>query len=118
MKQETELVMSPSGIGTGNARSALNWALTLLTIPGAALVMLFAMDQVMGTAGCTDESCLDTGPGDFWFGVLCYGAPIVALATIGLSFFTAKKKFGIAVPLIGLALLGAQAAVLSITFGH
>ncbi len=119
MKHETELARSPIGNDVGNARSSgLNWALALLTIPGAALVMLFAVGQVMGTTGCTDELCRHTGPGEFWFGVLSYGAPVVALVTIGLSFFTAKKRFGLAVPLIGLALLGAEIAVLSMTFGH
>ncbi|MBJ7338131.1 hypothetical protein [Mycolicibacterium sp.] len=117
MKQDTD-VMSNDELRAGGTRPGLNWALAALTIPGAALVMLFAVGQVMGTTGCTDELCRRTGPGEFWFGVLCYGAPIVALATLGLSFFTAKKRWGIAVPLIGLALLVGAGVVLSMTFSR
>ncbi len=119
MMPDTELVRGAGEIGGVSRRSGLNWLLALLTIPGAALVMLYAVGQVMGsTTGCTDEACQQSGPGELWFGVLTYGAPIVALVTIGISFLTAKRTYGIVVPLAGLALLLLEVAVLTRTFGH
>jgi hypothetical protein len=48
--------------------------------------------------------------------VLFYGAPIVALVAIVASIFTAKRRWGIVVPLCALALLIADVVVLAITF--
>ncbi|TPG32873.1 hypothetical protein EAH80_18070 [Mycobacterium hodleri] len=111
-------MLSPNVVDVKYSPAGVSWALALLTIPGAALVMLFAAGQEMGNAGCTDEVCRHAGPDGFWFTLLSYGAPIVAVVTLALSYFTAKKRCGIAVPLIGLALLGAEAVVLSTAFGR
>ena len=110
--------MSPNAVDVEYSPAGISWALALLTIPGAAIVMLFAAGQEMGIAGCTDELCRRAGPDEFWSTVLSYGAPIVAVVTLGLSFFTAKKRWGIAVPLIGLTLLGAEAVGLATAFGR
>ena len=116
---ETKLVPGAGEIGVASRRSGLNWVLALLTIPGAALVMLYSVGQVMGSStGCTDEACQQSDPGEFWFGVLTYGAPIVALVTVGLSFLTAKRTYGIVVPLAGLTLLLLEVALLAKAFGH
>jgi hypothetical protein len=50
------------------------------------------------------------------FGVLFYGAPVVAVLTIAISLHTATRKRGILVPLCGWALLAADLAVLAISF--
>ncbi|MBW0018472.1 MAG: hypothetical protein JO236_13130 [Mycobacterium sp.] len=101
--------------GGGPGRSTINWVLALLTVPGAAIVMLFALGAVMSTDGCSGHQCPNLGFGGIDFGVLFYGAPVVALAVIAVSFFTAKRPRGIAVPLVGLALLVADVAMLALT---
>jgi hypothetical protein len=106
---------APSNADKRSRRTWVNWALALLTVPGAALVMLFSVGAVMGTAGCSDHGCR-AGPGDFWFRVLFYGAAVVAALTIAISFYTATRKRGILVPLCGWALLAADAAILAISF--
>ena len=97
-------------------RTWLNWALALLTVPGAALVMLLWFGAVMGSAGCSDVPCRHQGPGEFFFRVLVYGAPVVAVLTVGASFFTATRQRGILVPVFGWALLAADVLVLPISF--
>ena len=83
----------------------VNWGLALTTVPAAAIVMLFALGAVMSTDACTDGQCPGLGRGGIGFGVAFYGAPAVALAVLVISFFTAKRRGGIAVPLCGWALL-------------
>jgi hypothetical protein len=47
--------------------------------------------------------------------VLFYGAPVVALLAIVISFFTARRRWGIVVPLCGWALLIADIVILAVT---
>jgi hypothetical protein len=94
----------------------VNWVLALLTAPGAALVVIFALGAVMSVAACSTVECPDLGPSGFLFTVLYYGAPVVAGVTIFVSFFTANRRRGIIVPLCGWGLLVADVAVLAITF--
>ncbi|WP_156686442.1 hypothetical protein [Mycobacterium sp. Marseille-P9652] len=88
----------------------VNWGLALATVPAAAIVMLFALGAVMSTDGCSDRNCPNLGSGGIDFGVAFYGAPIVAAVVLLVSFFTAKRRSGIVVPLIGWALLVADVA--------
>jgi hypothetical protein len=91
----------------------VNWGLALATVPAAAIVMLFALGAVMSTDGCTDRSCPNLGRGGIDFGVAFYGAPVVAFVVLLVSFFTAKRRGGIAVPLVGWALLVADVALMA-----
>jgi hypothetical protein len=75
-------------------RLAANWVLAILTIPAAVLVFLYGTAAVMSLAGCTDQACAHKGPGEFWFGILCYGTPVVPVVTIAVSFFTARLRRG------------------------
>lgn len=103
---------------TGSERRVhvwVNWVLALLTVPAAAVVLIFALGAVMSTAGCSAGQCPNLGPGGISFGVLFYGAPIVAALTIVISIFTARRRWGIAVPLCALALLAADIAVVAAT---
>ena len=93
----------------------VNWVLALLTIPAAAVVLVFALGAVMSTAGCNDKQCPNLGPSGIGFGVLFYGAPVVALAAIVITFFTARRRWGVAVPLTALALLIADIAIVATT---
>jgi hypothetical protein len=93
----------------------VNWVLALLTVPAAGMVLLFALGGVMKTAGCSDQPCRQ-GPDDFWFGILLYGAPVVAVLAIAISFYTARRKRGIWVPVCGLAFLVADVTVLAVSF--
>jgi hypothetical protein len=93
--------------------SWINWGLAFATVPGAAIVMLFALGAVMSPAGCTNRPCPNLGHGGIDFGVAFYGGPAVAFLVIGISFFTAKHPGGLAVPLCGFALLLADVAVIA-----
>lgn len=104
---------SPDGAPRRNTWPWVNWGLALATVPGAAIVMLFALGAVMGTAGCSDRSCPNLGHGGIDFGVAFYGAPAVAVVVIVISFFTAKHRGGIAVPLFGWALLIADVVLMA-----
>ncbi|WP_066903566.1 hypothetical protein [Mycolicibacterium houstonense] len=97
-------------------RMSLTWVLAVLTVPAAILVFLYGMGVVMGMAGCTGPTCADKGPGEFWFGILFYGAPVVPVVTLAVSIITARLRWGILVPLAGLALLAIDFAVLALTF--
>lgn len=100
--------------GNRRPRMWITWVLALLTVPGAAIVMLFALGAVMSTDACSESRCPNLGAG-IDFGVLFYGAPVVALLVIATTVFTAKMRFGIAVPLVGLGLLVADVAILVAT---
>jgi hypothetical protein len=97
------------------ASVVINWVLALLTIPGAAAVVLFAYMQVLGTAGCTDPTCRQ-GPGELGFSLITYGLPVLAILTVAVSFVTARRPRGIVVPIVTWALLLAGVAVLILSF--
>jgi hypothetical protein len=99
-----------------NGRTALNWTLALLTIPGAAAVVVYSYLQVLGTAGCTGGTCARQGPGEFVFGLIMYGTPVVAVVAIVLSFVTARRSNGTVVPVLAWALLVIAAVILALTF--
>ena len=99
----------------GNIWPWVNWGLALTTVPAAAIVMLFALGAVMSTDACVDNSCPGLGRGGIDFGVAFYGAPAVALVVIFVSFFTAKRKGGVVVPMCGWALLVADVALMAAT---
>jgi len=104
------------GEGRGrNVRPWVNWGLALSTVPAAAIVMLFALGAVMSTDGCSGRSCPNLGRGGIDFGVAFYGAPVVAVVVIVISFFTAKRRGGIVVPLCGWALLIIDVALMAAT---
>ncbi|OLT91074.1 hypothetical protein BKG60_23465 [Mycobacterium syngnathidarum] len=102
--------------GGRRTRISMTWVLVVLTIPAAIAVFLYGMGAVMSMAGCTGEVCANKGPGEFWFGVLFYGAPVVPIVTIAISIFTARMRYGILVPIVGLALLAIDFAILALTF--
>ena len=87
----------------GRAGRVMNWILALATIPGAIAVVVFLYMQILGTAGCTDQLCPRQGPGELGFTLIQYGAPAVAVVTVVLSFFTARRRGGILVPVVALA---------------
>ncbi|CQD05273.1 hypothetical protein A5731_30505 [Mycolicibacterium conceptionense] len=102
--------------GGRQMRIPVTWVLVVLTIPAAVAVFLYGMGAVMSMAGCTGDVCADKGPGEFWFGILFYGAPVVPIVTIAVSIFTARMRYGILVPIIGLVLLAIDFAILAATF--
>ena len=93
----------------------VNWALALTTVPAAAIVMLFALGAVMSTDGCSDRNCPNLGRGGIDFGVAFYGAPVVAFVVLVISFFTAKRRGGVSVPLLGWLLLVADVVWMAAT---
>jgi hypothetical protein len=97
------------------ARLWLNWALAILTVIAAGVAMAVALGAVMSTAACSDKACPNLGPRGISFDVLYYGAPAVAIVTVVLSFFTARRRWGVWVPVVALALLFADVAILAIT---
>ena len=97
-------------------RTVINWVLAGLTVPGALAIILYQYAQVLATAGCSEHTCAKLGPSPFVFGLIEYGAPVVAVLTVALSFVTARTRRGIVVPLIAWALLIAGFVVLTFTF--
>ncbi len=125
-EENTNLTLARGGAGTATTagerpagrprlRLWVNWILALLTIPAAAVVLVFAIGAMMSTAACSDKQCPNLGPSWISFDVLFWGAPAVALVAIAISFVTARRRWGIVVPLCALALLGADIAILSVT---
>jgi hypothetical protein len=100
---------------TRRLRLWVNWALALLTVVGAGIVMAVALGAVMSTAACSDKACPNLGPAGISFNTLFYGAPVLAALTIVVSFFTAKRRWGFVIPVSALALMIADIAVLAVT---
>ncbi|MDI3314146.1 MAG: hypothetical protein QJR12_07640 [Mycobacterium sp.] len=96
--------------------TVLNWALALLSVPGALFVMVFAFAAVMSTDRCAYEYCPRQGPPSSIFVMLLYGGPFVAALTVVASFWTAKRGWGILIPLTALILLASDVTVLYLTF--
>jgi hypothetical protein len=92
----------------------MNWLLALSTIVGAGVVQLFAMGAVMSTSACSAPDC--PKPSGFVYGLLTYGAPVVAVAAIVVSFFTARLPRGWLVPAIAWLLLILDVAILAAVF--
>lgn len=97
-------------------QTVVNWGLALSTIIGALAVEAYAFMQVLGTAGCSDRICAHAGPGEFVFGLITYGAPVVAVAAIVVSAFTARRPRGWVVPAIAWTLLVIAFIVLAVSF--
>src|SRR6478672_8475239 len=97
-------------------QTVLTWVLAVSTILGALLVEAYAFARVMGTAGCSDRICPHDGPGEFLFGTITYGAPVVALATIIAAVFAARRPRGWLVPAVAWALLVIAFLILVVTF--
>ncbi|WP_218894542.1 hypothetical protein [Mycolicibacterium vinylchloridicum] len=96
------------------SRLWVNWLLALSTIVGAGVVQLLAMGAVMSTSACSAPNC--PKPSGFVYGLLTYGAPVVAVAAIVLSFFTARLPRGWLVPAVAWLLLILDVAILAVTF--
>lgn len=105
----------PAGDDPGRRRPRVRvtWALALLTVPAAALVMIFDVGAAVSTAACSGAQCPALGPHGLVYGVLLCGAPVIAALTIVASFFTATRRRGFLVPLWGLVLLLCDVAVTS-----
>jgi hypothetical protein len=91
----------------------MNWALPLLTVPAAGVVMAYFFSAVMSTAACSDKQCQHGQPNWISPDMLLYGPPVVAALTLIVSFFTAPRRWGIAVPVLALALLAADIGILA-----
>ncbi len=111
----TNVPAADAGHGRGR-RGVVNWILAALTVPAAALIMIFAVGAAMSMAACSSAQCPDLGPGGVLYGALFYGAPVIAGLTIIASFFTALRRRGWVVPVVALALLAADFAAIAILF--
>lgn len=107
---------TPDGNQGRGRRAVVNWVLAILTVPVAALIMIFAVGAAMSFAACSGAQCPALGPSGMVYGVLFYGAPVVAGLTIVASFFTAFRRRGFIVPLIGLGLLLVDFAAIATLF--
>lgn len=93
----------------------INWTLSLLTAPAAALLMAFALSR--GTALCSTSACPAPRVNASLFGLLYHGAAGVAAVTLFLAFFFATtRRRGIAVWVCGWALLVADLLALVAVF--
>ncbi|ORB18319.1 hypothetical protein BST37_01515 [Mycobacterium noviomagense] len=94
----------------------LNWILALLTVPAALLVMAIGFAGAMSTDRCAYQYCAHQGPPMPIFVVLFYGAPVIAVLTIVVSRRTAKRGWGILIPLATYVVFACDIAVLYLTF--
>ena len=92
----------------------LNWILALSTVLGAAAVELFAIGAVMGTAACSAPNC--PKPSGFGYGLLTYAPPVIAVATVVVTIFTARYRRGYLVPLVAWVLLIVDVGLLTASF--
>lgn len=97
-------------------RPVLTWVLALLAVPAALAVVAYAYLQVLGTAACTDGACGGLGPSQSVFGLILYGTPIVAIVAVIVSFFTARRSWGIVVPVVAWVAIVAAVITLVATF--
>jgi hypothetical protein len=100
---------------TERLRLWVNWALAALTVVGAGIVMVYFFGAVMSTAACSQKQCQHVGPTWISPDVLFYGPPVVAALTVVVSFFTARRRWGIVVPIVALGLLVADIGILAAT---
>jgi hypothetical protein len=100
----------------GRTARITNWILALATVPGAIAAVVFLYMQILGTAGCNKQPCPRQGPGELGFVLIQYGAPLVAVVAVVLSFFTARRRSGIVVPVVAWLLLIAAFVVLAFSF--
>jgi hypothetical protein len=100
----------------GRTARVVNWVLAIATLPGAVAVVVFLYMQILGSAGCSDQTCPRQGPNELGFTLIQYGVPIVAVAAVVLSFFTARRRGGIIVPLVAWLVLIAAVVVLVFSF--
>jgi hypothetical protein len=115
IEREADRRMESTQVEDGK-RTAVNWILAILTAPAALAVVVYSYLQVLGSAGCSGGTCAKVGPGETVFGLIEYGTPVVAVVAVALSFVTASRRYGIAVPAIALAIIAAAAIVLFTTF--
>src|SRR5271168_4501192 len=60
---ERDALAEPGGTDRDKrVRLWVNWALALLTVVGAGMVMAFALASVMSTAACSDKACPRPAP--------------------------------------------------------
>jgi hypothetical protein len=100
----------------GGAGRIVNWVLALATLPGAAAAVVFLYMQILGSAGCSDQTCPRQGPNELGFTLIQYGVPAVAVAAVVLSFFTARRRGGILVPVFAWLVIIAAFVVLVFSF--
>jgi hypothetical protein len=103
----------PSSSHWARIRPWLNWTLALLAALGAAAAVLFGLGVLMSYDACTDEPCKQPVLSGTWLEVWWFAGPLVAAVAIAASFFTARRRYGILVPLCAWALIGADVGLLA-----
>jgi hypothetical protein len=97
-------------------RVSANWVLAVLTVPAALFVMAVGFGGAMGTDRCAYEDCARRGPPFLVFMLLFYGAPLVAVLSIVASFRTARRSWGVLVPLAAFGLFAIEVVVLYLSY--
>jgi hypothetical protein len=100
----------------GRTGRIVNWVLALAALPGAAAAVVFLYMQIFGSAGCSDQTCPRQGPNELGFTLIQYGVPALAVAAVVLSFFTARRRGGILVPVVAWLVIVAAFVVLIFSF--
>lgn len=95
-------------------RTMVNWVLGAATVPAAIAIIVLLYGQILGTAGCSSDSCPTLSQTSFT--LIQYGVPAVAVLTVVASFFTARKRGGVIVPVAAWALLIIAAVILFTAF--
>lgn len=107
-------MQTPTSNDHPTARKTVNWVLAAATVPAAIVIVALTYVKIMGTAGCTTPDCPTLSETSFT--LLQFGVPAVALLTVVASFFTARRRHGVWVPIIAWVLLIIAAAALFFGF--
>lgn len=97
-----------------SGHATFNWVFGIATVPAAIGIVGLVYLQIMGTAGCRTAECptLD----ETTFTLIEFGVPAVAVLTVVASFFTARRRGGVLVPILAWALILLAAVVLYFAF--
>lgn len=108
------MVETPTRHSGSTTRTVANWVLSVAAVPAAVAIVVALYGQILGTAGCSPGSCATLSENSFT--LIQYGVPVVAVLTVVASFFTARKRGGVIVPIVAWALLILAAVVLVTAF--
>lgn len=97
-----------------SARTTFNWVFAVATVPAAIGIVGLVYLQIMGTAGCGSGPCPTLS--ETTFTLIEFGVPAVAVLAVVASFFTARRRGGVLVPVIAWALITLAGVALYLAF--
>ena len=107
-------MQTPTHEKSSPARTTLNWVFGVATVPVAIGIVALVYLKILSTAGCTTPTCPTLSETSFT--LIQFGVPAVAVLTVVASFFTARRRLGVLVPIIAWVLLVLATVVVFFAF--